>query len=81
MLAGDKIVTVNGKLYKGMHMKDVVAEIRGKAGDAVTLSILRGDKLLPFTVTRSTRVAGPTTLPMGTGSAAYAVTSTSVKRV
>jgi carboxyl-terminal processing protease len=52
ILAGDKIVTVNGKLYKGMRMKDVVAEIRGKAGEPVTLSILRGDKLLPFTVTR-----------------------------
>ena len=52
ILAGDKIVTVNGKLYKGMSMKDVVGEIRGKAGEPVTLSILRADKLLAFTVTR-----------------------------
>jgi carboxyl-terminal processing protease len=50
---GDKIVTVNGKLYKGMKLKDVVADIRGKAGDPVILSILRGDKLLSFTVTRA----------------------------
>lgn len=50
--AGDKIVTVNGKLYKGMRMKDVVSEIRGKAGEPVTLSILRADKLIPFTITR-----------------------------
>ena len=52
VVAGDKIVTVNGKLYKGMRMNDVIGEIRGKAGEPVTLSILRADKLLPFTVTR-----------------------------
>jgi carboxyl-terminal processing protease len=50
--SGDKIVTVNGKLYKGMRTNDVVGEIRGKAGEPVTLSILRADKLLPFKVTR-----------------------------
>ena len=52
LVAGDKIVTVNGKLYKGMRTGDVVADIRGKAGEPVTLSILRADKLLPFTVKR-----------------------------
>jgi carboxyl-terminal processing protease len=52
LLAGDKIVTVNGKLYKGMRMRDVVADIRGKAGETVTLSVLRADKLLSFTVAR-----------------------------
>jgi carboxyl-terminal processing protease len=52
LVAGDKIVTVNGKLYKGMRMTDVVADIRGKAGDPVTLSVLRGDKLVSFTIVR-----------------------------
>lgn len=52
VVAGDKIVTVNGKLYKGMGMKDVVADIRGKAGEPVTLSILRGDKLVSLTIVR-----------------------------
>ncbi|MDB5219435.1 MAG: ctpA [Myxococcaceae bacterium] len=52
VLAGDKIVTVNGKLYKGMRTNDVIGEIRGKAGEPVTLSVLRADKLLPFTVKR-----------------------------
>ncbi|HSO33118.1 MAG TPA: S41 family peptidase [Labilithrix sp.] len=56
LVAGDKIVTVNGKLYKGMQIKDVVMDIRGKAGEPVTLSVLRADKLLSFTVTRE-RVA------------------------
>jgi carboxyl-terminal processing protease len=61
LLAGDKIVTVNGKLYKGMRLKDVVADIRGKAGEPVTLSVLRADKLLTFTVARE-RVAYDQTL-------------------
>ena len=52
LLAGDKVVTVDGKLYKGMTLKDVVADIRGKAGTLVTLSVLRADKLLTFKVTR-----------------------------
>jgi carboxyl-terminal processing protease len=52
ILVGDKIVTVNGKLYKGMQRKDVIADIRGKPGEPVTLSVLRGDKLLSFTIVR-----------------------------
>jgi carboxyl-terminal processing protease len=52
LVAGDKIVTVNGKLYKGMHIRDVVADIRGKAGERVTLSVLRGDKLVSFSIAR-----------------------------
>jgi carboxyl-terminal processing protease len=52
LLPGDKIVTVDGKLYKGMKIQDVAADIRGKAGTNVTLSVLRGDKLAPYTLTR-----------------------------
>ena len=54
--SGDKIVTVNGKLYKGMRLRDVVADIRGKAGESVKLVVLRGDKLQTFDIVRS-RVA------------------------
>jgi carboxyl-terminal processing protease len=70
LLAGDKIVTVNGKLYKGKHLREVVADIRGKAGEPVTLTVLRADKLVTFTVTRE-RVAYDQTrhfvLPDGVG--------------
>src|SRR5262249_51541775 len=52
LLPGDHIVTVNGKLYKGMTLKDVVADIRGKAGEPVSLSVLRADKLVSFNVVR-----------------------------
>jgi carboxyl-terminal processing protease len=48
----DKIVTVDGKLYRGLGLHDVVRDIRGKAGDKVTLSILRGDKLVSVPVVR-----------------------------
>jgi len=48
----DKIVTVNGKLYRGLTLHDVVADIRGKAGETVTLSILRGDKLVSVPLVR-----------------------------
>ena len=41
LMGGDKIVSVNGKLYKGMSTRDVVSDIRGKAGDTVTLTIYR----------------------------------------
>jgi carboxyl-terminal processing protease len=49
----DKIVTVNGKLYKGLGLHSAVADIRGKAGEPVTLSILRGDKLVSVRVVRA----------------------------
>jgi carboxyl-terminal processing protease len=48
----DKIVTVNGRLYRGLTLHDVVADIRGKAGETVTLSVLRGDKLVSVPVVR-----------------------------
>ncbi len=48
----DKIVTVDGKLYKGLTLRDVVADIRGRAGDTVTLSVLRGDKLVGVPLVR-----------------------------
>jgi len=48
----DKIVTVNGRLYRGLTLHDAVADIRGKAGETVTLSILRGDKLVSVPLVR-----------------------------
>jgi carboxyl-terminal processing protease len=52
IVPGDLIVSVNGKLYKGMTIRDAVADIRGKAGESVVLSVLRDDKLLSVTVRR-----------------------------
>jgi carboxyl-terminal processing protease len=53
---GDKIVDVNGRLFVGKTVRDVLAEIRGKAGETVTLTVLRADKLLVLPIVRE-RVA------------------------
>jgi carboxyl-terminal processing protease len=50
--AGDKILDVNGKLFSGKTQKDVLAEIRGAAGETVTLTVLRADKLLTIPIVR-----------------------------
>jgi carboxyl-terminal processing protease len=52
LVVGDKILNVNGRLYKGKTAKDALADIRGKAGDPVTLAVLRADKVLSMTVVR-----------------------------
>jgi carboxyl-terminal processing protease len=51
--AADTIVSVNGKLFKGKTEREMVAEIRGMVGEAVALSVLRDDKILPFSITRA----------------------------
>lgn len=53
LAAPDQIVTVNGKLYRGLTLRDVLGDIRGKAGEVVTLSVLRADKLVSIPVTRA----------------------------
>jgi carboxyl-terminal processing protease len=52
LVAGDKIISVDGKLYKGKQLRDVIGDIRGKKGDVVTLTVLRDDKLLTVPVKR-----------------------------
>jgi carboxyl-terminal processing protease len=49
----DKIVTIDGKLYKGLTLRDAVSDIRGKSGETVTLSILRGAQLVTVPVVRA----------------------------
>jgi carboxyl-terminal processing protease len=50
--AGDKIISVDGKLYKGKSLHDIIGAIRGKAGETVSLTVLRDDKLLTVPVKR-----------------------------
>jgi carboxyl-terminal processing protease len=56
LVMGDLIVSVDGKVFKGMRLRDIVASIRGKAGEQITLSVLRGAKLESISVVRD-RVA------------------------
>lgn len=53
LMAGDKVITIDGKLFKGAREEDVVARVRGKAGEVVNLLVLRADKLQTFAVTRA----------------------------
>ncbi|MCC6808229.1 MAG: PDZ domain-containing protein [Deltaproteobacteria bacterium] len=53
MKKNDLIVSVNGKLYKGLSIDALVKDIRGKAGEVVKMMALRGDKMLPFSLTRA----------------------------
>jgi carboxyl-terminal processing protease len=71
MAPPDKIVTVNGKLYRGLTLDDAVADIRGKAGETVTLSVLRGDKLLSVPLVRQRVVFDQVTHMMVSGSVGY----------
>lgn len=43
LLAGDRIVSVNGESTEGKSLQEVVQNIRGPRGTKVTLEILRGD--------------------------------------
>jgi carboxyl-terminal processing protease len=67
----DKIVTVNGKLYRGLTVRDAVVDIRGKAGETVTLSILRGDKLVSVPLVRQKVVFDQVTHFIVSGSVGY----------
>jgi carboxyl-terminal processing protease len=49
---GDKLLTVAGKFYRGKTLRDVVADIRGLAGETVRLTVLRGAEVLAFAVRR-----------------------------
>jgi carboxyl-terminal processing protease len=56
ILAGDKIVEIDGKSTKDLNVDDVVNEIRGQQGTKVKITVLRGEKVLPFEITRDTIV-------------------------
>lgn len=51
--AGDQIISVNGRLYKGLQLRDIVYDIRGKVGDQVKLKLLRGDNVLTKSIVRA----------------------------
>ncbi|MFI5164319.1 MAG: S41 family peptidase [Bacteroidia bacterium] len=58
ILAGDKIVNIEGKPAAGVKIKnkDVLGKLRGKGGTKVNVSIMRGHskKLIDYTITRGT---------------------------
>jgi carboxyl-terminal processing protease len=67
---GDRILDVDGHLFKGKTQRDLLAQIRGKAGETVTLNVLRDDRLITIPVVRqvvSLEVVTEGMLPDGVG--------------
>lgn len=52
LLPGDVVLKVDGKFFKGMQERDVIYAIRGKEGETVTLTVLRGDRIFEQQVRR-----------------------------
>lgn len=52
MLAGDLIVSVDGKLCNGQGTHEALDHLRGKVGQKLSISVLRGDKLITIEVER-----------------------------
>jgi len=50
--AGDRILDIDGHLFKGKTQNQLLAQIRGKVGETVTLNVLRDDKLITFPIVR-----------------------------
>ena len=70
ILAGDVIIAVNGQDVAGMDVTAVSSMVKGKEGTQVTVTILRGQETLDFTVTRraiKTEVATGTMLDGNVG--------------
>jgi carboxyl-terminal processing protease len=71
MQAGDVVVSIDGKLYRGHPQIDVIRAIRGKVGETVTLVVLRGDKLLTMPIKRDVVAFSPVQEMMLPGSVGY----------
>lgn len=71
LLAGDKIVEIDGQNTEGMSVDDAVGKIRGKEGTKVVLKIMRDSKMLAFSVIRDTIVNKTVNWEMKKGKIAY----------
>lgn len=73
VVAGDRILKIDGRSPKGLAMREVVHLIRGPAGQAVALTILRDDQIITKSIKRAPMAWSPVTelsLPAGPGSIA-----------
>jgi carboxyl-terminal processing protease len=52
ILAGDKIVEINGEKADKMNLRDAIHRLRGEAGSPIALKILRNREIKDFSVTR-----------------------------
>lgn len=73
ILAGDKIIKIDGKSTKGWNLEQVTQSLRGASGTQVALTIERkgAEKTIDKTVTRETIIAKEAALSFGLRSLAY----------
>jgi carboxyl-terminal processing protease len=70
MKAGDRILKVEGKTYKGRSFSDLVHDIRGEAGTKVRMTLLRDAEVLDVSLKRGQvewDTVSDTMLPSGVG--------------
>lgn len=71
LLIGDKLMRINGDPSESWQLDEIASRLRGKEGDIVQLSLLRGDSSDPIEVTlkrslvQSPSVMGYTQVPTG----------------
>src|SRR5262249_16869558 len=70
LIAGDKILRVDGKPVRGPDSRSVPRGLRGRAGSAATLTVLGDAQVLPRTVRRAAFVFEPVTRLMLPGGVA-----------
>jgi carboxyl-terminal processing protease len=66
--AGDRILKIDGKSFKGMQLRDAVYGIRGKAGQPIVLTLLREDRVITKTIIRAPITFAPVSSMMLPGS-------------
>lgn len=71
--AGDYITHIDGKLIVGLELDDAIAQMRGPAGTAITLTVVRAGREAPFDVkvTRGVIELEPVTYEMKDGNVGY----------
>jgi carboxyl-terminal processing protease len=70
LVAGDRILKIDGRAPKGLTIREVVHLIRGPAGQPVALTILRDDQIITKSIKRAPMAWSPVTelsLPAGQG--------------
>lgn len=71
LMAGDRIVEVDGKSTEGLNVDEVVDMIRGDKGTSVHIGIIRGEEVLSFDITRDTIIDKTVRWEMKDGQIAY----------
>ncbi len=71
IMVGDIIWKVDGVEYSGSQLDICAANVRGEAGTQVTLTIVRGDEVMDFTLTRARILSKTVSSKMLEGSVGY----------